>query len=353
LINAVDEQPIRLEPNEILQVIAESKHGQDGNVDVNRDGSYSLRLPEGRYQVGMYMGPTWDGVNIGRPHTLPIEVRGDETVEFEIRLKPHDPNRFLPPQPLAPKASGELSERAAIAAINQLGGWVKQEWIDGQSRVIEVNMVYHEDEKLGRLDNRQFTDECCGYLAKFPYARTLILRGQQATDAGLSLLSSHPSLEEIYLFDAVSITDAGIASLSRLGKLRDLLVSGARLTDDALASISRSTKLESLAFTPNQQYDKQSFSDRGLESLGQNLKLKKLDLSNSNITDDGLRHVSLMRELEFLSIQSTVVTDAGLVHLESLPKLTQLWTTDSKITREGLERLGEKLPQLKLENTKN
>jgi hypothetical protein len=350
LINAVDEQPIRLVPDEILQVSAKSKDGQDGHVDVNRDGSFSLRLPEGRYQVAMYMGPKWDGVNIGRPHTLPIEVRGDETVEFDIRLKPRDPNRLLPPQPLAPEASAELSEKAAIAAITQLGGWVKHEWIDGQNRVIEVNMVYHEDEKLGRLDNRQFTDECCSYLAKFPYARTLILRGQQATDAGLSLLSSHPSLKEIYLFDAVSITDAGIASLSKLGKLRDLLVSGARLTDDSLASISRSTNLESLALTPDQQFDKQLFTNRGLELLGQMTQLKKLDLTNSNITDDGLRHVSLMRELEILSIQSTGITDAGLVHLESLPKLTRLWTSNSKITKVGLERLQEKLPYLKLEN---
>ena len=52
-----------------------------------------------------------------------------------------------------------LQEKAAIAVIEALGGWVKTETIGDHEFVVEVNMAYHTSEGGQRLDNKIVTDQ--------------------------------------------------------------------------------------------------------------------------------------------------------------------------------------------------
>ena len=348
VVNAFSDQPIRLAENERMQIIESTSKGISyagmNHVDVKPDGTFELQLPAGKRYLGMYIGPNWQGVNTDRLIREGIEITDGEVTELEIRVKPREEKKPL--VALSQKEATDLAEQIAIEAIKKLGGWVKLETIKGAEHVVEVNMVYHEDERTGRSENRIICDECLSYAKKFPKIKRLMLNREQASDEGLANLRGMDSLEGIWIWDAVAVSDVGARHLSTLRNLKQIHISEGKLTDEALRHFSKLPNIEKLGLQKNR------FSNMGLKHL-ENCKTLKdltLGLGTCAISDEGLKSISGLTNLERLGIQHSTVTDAGLKHLYSLENLKSLWVGGTQVTEEGLEKLCRQLPELKKKN---
>ncbi len=73
-------------------------------------------------------------------------------------------------------------------------------------------------------------------------------------------------------------------------------------------------------------------------------KLRKLDLSLTNVTDAGLIHLKELTNLESLDLSFTEITDAGLIHLKELTIRGELDLSFTGITDAGVAELEKALP---------
>ena len=80
-------------------------------------------------------------------------------------------------------------------------------------------------------------------------------------------------------------------------------------------------------------------TDAGLANLNGLTRIKHLDLNDTRVTDAGLVHVRDLAELVWLGLYGTYVTDAGLVHLKSLKWLKDLDLKRTNVTAAGVEGL--------------
>src|SRR5262249_9084249 len=148
----------------------------------------------------------------------------------------------------------------------------------------------------------------------FPRLKGLYLHKGQATDDGLRTLANLRQLEVLFVWDASHVTDAGVAHLAGLTRLRDLHFSNGQLGDGSLAVFGRLPELRSLSLQGN------AFSDDGLRHLAGLKQLRSLwvGLSRRRITDAGVRHLAGLTALQELELQKAQVGDAGVAALKDL-----------------------------------
>ena len=237
-------------------------------------------------------------------------------------------------------------QAAAVAEVRKLGGWILYDFefdtsVPGTSRkpnaqsaiphwlldragvdlfhsVVEVNMVYNHPASGGREDNRQTTDSIKRILVKLPRLRQVLLKDAQGSDECLAVISRSPRIERLYCWDAENVTDAGVAHLRRLRKLKYVHLSNSKISDESLHVFGGMRQLEGLSLQQN------SFTDRGLAYLAKLHRLKDLwiDLGETDITDAGLAHLQGLKSLETLAINDTHASAEGVAKLQqALPGL--------------------------------
>jgi Leucine-rich repeat (LRR) protein len=114
------------------------------------------------------------------------------------------------------------------------------------------------------------------------------------SDRGLEFLGSFTRLEELNLFAAEFITDAGLANFRDNQRLVRLNVRGTDITDVSM------------------------------EYIGTMTSLRSLDVSFTQVNDTGFDHLAPLSQLEDLSAGGNKITGAGLQVLRLLPKLKSL-----------------------------
>jgi F-box and leucine-rich repeat protein 14 len=195
---------------------------------------------------------------------------------------------------------------------------------------------------LDTFGSNAITDKAIGEIVTLKTLRHLDLRhSPRLTAEGLARLKALPSLEVLDLGDC-RMTDEGLKALSDLSGLTSLDVSGFRqgVTDAGLASVARLGRLQSLRVGMTHS-DPAAVTDRGLESLSKLGDLRTLDLAGfGKITDEGIAHLSKLARLARLSLLNcSNVTDAGLRHLSSLRELSELNLWGVRISDKGLTPL--------------
>ena len=187
---------------------------------------------------------------------------------------------------------------------------------------------------------------------------------------GVSYLAGLGSLEELRITGDDSLSDADLACLEPLSRLRDLLISGQNVTDRGLASIGKLKQLESLHLgcpvTPsglnqlnrlsNLQYlTVKARGNTGVTDPGDELmldlsglkKMKDMNLSGLPLQDSDLAFLKCLPLLENLMIQPDSLTGAALRHLRALPELNRLFVSGlSSCTGEDIAHLNS-LPKLR------
>jgi Leucine-rich repeat (LRR) protein len=167
------------------------------------------------------------------------------------------------------------------------------------------------------------------------------------SDAGLSILRQHPSLQRLSLGNK-DISNAGLVHLDHLRQLESLHLYNTRITDAGLAHLKQFPILKDLTLSETK------ITDRGLVYLRGITHLESLDLSKTRITDAGLKHLEPLGNLKSLFLYETEIGNRGLKHLRRLTKIETLFLSGSNVSDPGLKDLAAlvNLKSLRLDKTK-
>jgi hypothetical protein len=260
-------------------------------------------------------------------------------------------------------------QREAVEAIRRYGGWVHYdyEFVNGKltpgrsprvprwlrrllgdeffQQVRQVSLVY-DDSTGKRFDNTNFLacDEVLARASRLPGLKVLLLKETQATDEGLRHIGKMTGLEELFIWDAGSVTDVGVAHLASLRNLKNVHISHSNLTDASLAFLSGLPSIETLSLQQNH------FTDEGLARLAGKERLKGLyiGLGDLRVTDAGIAHLGDFKKLEVVDAQNSRVTARGLERLiKGLPRLKGLLLGDRVATEAEKQALRQARPGLK------
>jgi len=197
---------------------------------------------------------------------------------------------------------------------------------------------------------------------------------------GISHLSGLSSMKELHISTGNSLSDADLASLEPLVRMRDLFIRSTSVTDRGFASIAKLEKLENLTVSSFSVLGGTGISKSGLNQLNAlpNLrflqvhawgnpaqtdpadelildlsglkKMKDMYLSGLPLRDGDLafaKHLTLLENLNVSSDPNSTLRGAVFRHLRELPELTRLSVHGlSDCTGQDLAHLN-RLPKLR------
>jgi hypothetical protein len=260
-------------------------------------------------------------------------------------------------------------QREVVEAVKKYGGWVHYdyEFLNGKltpgrepwaprwlrrvlgdeffQEVRHVSLVY--DNSTGKRFDTSSVKPCDDLLARLAGQsgiKCLLLKKMQATDEGLKHVGEITGLEELYIWDATAVTDAGVAHLARLNNLKKIHINGSKITDDSLVLLSSLASIESLSLQENR------FSDKGFSRLKGEKRLKDLcaGLGDLQVTDAGLVHLKDFKYLQLLDLQNSKISAQGLEQLRGLTNLKSLWLGGTAVTQLEKQHFQQAMPNLKV-----
>ncbi len=210
-------------------------------------------------------------------------------------------------------------QRDAVAAIEGAGGYVSydRDWKDGRFRTSK------RPRYLQWLADRVGID-CLSNVV-------LVSLAGNISDEKLAIVGQFPRLEELDFvatrptieghghrlpLSRTSVSDAGLAHVDGLTRLKELDISCTLITDGGLLHLIGMTRLQDL------------------------------DLSGTDVSDAGLVHLARMTSLQHLDLHETKVTNAGLVHLKGLKSLRSLDLFGTEVDDFGAQELRRALPNV-------
>ena len=245
-------------------------------------------------------------------------------------------------------------------------------------------------EEIRLNDCMSLTDEGIKALAGCQNLKSVDMHGMKITGSGFGLLTELPNLHALF-FEAVELTNDGLAAIGKLQQVQDLRIRDAiqldssgikhlsdmtelnmlelrqiSLDDEGFAALGTLPKLEALsirqtnvtgtgfrswAASPVEKIDcsRTKMNDDGLRELARLKHVRSVDLSfnpdNPDITDTGLAELAKMKSLEyFVFSHCPNITDQGLASLGTLPELTNIIMNDCPgITSRGVNQLRKKM----------
>ena len=232
------------------------------------------------------------------------------------------------------------AQRKAVAAIEELGGWVDYDrdldetgkYIPGWLRrllgddffapVNDVSLSMCEgvtDSQLARL------------IGSLPKLERLYLDGTSITDSDLVHLKHLTGLR-LLLLTNTEVTDAGLVHLRGLTKLLRLDLGGTEITGQGLIHLKELTDLENLGLidTP--------LNDAGLVNLRPFTKLRRLNFSLTQVTGSGLAHLGPLTNCELIVLDDCQIEDHALAHLKVFTSLKELSLKDSSVTDDSAHK---------------
>ncbi|KAJ8375115.1 hypothetical protein SKAU_G00056950 [Synaphobranchus kaupii] len=178
--------------------------------------------------------------------------------------------------------------------------------------------------------------------ASVPQLRLLSIKHTKVRD--VSALAELLSLQTLYL-DGTGVTEESLEHLATHPTLSSLSLAGIPVTDGnhALQIIS------DLRLTQLTLPGRHSVTDSGLAFLSRLSLLSELDLTDyTHVTDQGTAQLATMTRLKKLSLSNTLVTDEGLLPLRSLQELLELCLDRTAVTSRGVAACVTCLPHLQV-----
>ena len=179
----------------------------------------------------------------------------------------------------------------------------------------------------------EITDEAMPIIGKFRELRRLDLRGSRITDAGMAQLSDLGKIKDLNLGDCEAVTDAGIRVISNFRDLKSLSLTGTQLTDAGISAFHSHSGLNNLSMAGTH------ILDEGVASLIELTNLKTLDLSNTAVTDQAMKSIQVLDALTVLNLSATEITGLGLEAIDLPPRLRHLYLSETSLSDSALKSL--------------
>ena len=205
------------------------------------------------------------------------------------------------------------------------------------------------DLEFVNLDRGPTTDAGLAHLAGLKKLRTLLLgEADDITDVGLAHLAGLTKLDRLVIFNTGKITDAGVAHFSRMKSLTSLWITHENLTDEALKTIGGLPALENLLVHTESEASvdpigkragKGKIGDVGLGYLAGLGHMKSLALPATAAGKTGFEALAKLESLESLRVETGPLSEGMLSPLRSLPKLRSLFIESPAVDDSALECL--------------
>ncbi len=203
-------------------------------------------------------------------------------------------------------------------------------------------------EEFGSDNYRSVSDrtlEALGAAKNLRSLRIVWKNPENTSQLALDAIRSLPKLELLDISQQDALTDDVIRGLMPLHSLRELNIVQTShgfdsrlnrrfgLSDKSLEYISECPQLEILDIGENE-----GFTDAGMAAISKISRLRSLIVRTTKIGDVGIKHIVQCRSLEVLNLEYTKITDEGVRMLEQLPRLTSLnLCKEDRITSESIQ----------------
>ena len=243
----------------------------------------------------------------------PAAVPGnlEESLMIERIKLPHDDDDHMPPE-----GKPQITEHE----LTVLEWWIKANLPAGKSmkdagapqNVLAAAEKVPSDEEV-KTALAKFFAEAGASAAKLASAR-------KALEGGIAEVSGH--FPNAIGFVSQQDSDLTFTAVSMRKEFKDEHLA-------KLAPVSQGLVDVNLGAT--------AVTDAGVANLGKMPRLKKLWLNGTGITDTGLDSIKGLGELEYLNLYGTQVTDEGLKKLSGLKNLKKLYLWQTKVTAGAVE----------------
>ena len=160
-----------------------------------------------------------------------------------------------------------------------------------------------------QLDRTATTDAGLVHLGDLVNLRHLDLGGNPVTDAGLAHLGRLTRLEDVTL-PRTRVGDGAVRLLATLPALRTLDLAKTAVTDAGLSGFEPASPITHLKLD-----GVRGITDEGLRSIGRMGRLEVLALDQTPIHDAGLAHLAASTSLRIVGVEWTWATAAGVATL--------------------------------------
>jgi hypothetical protein len=172
-----------------------------------------------------------------------------------------------------------------------------------------------------RLTETLVTDEGLAHLKSMAGLKWLDLYNTAVTAAGVSALqAARPDLEIRYDWEAPDLADLKTKiSGVKAGKSTYLAVAGWKIQDRHLSELGELTGIESLALNAHH------LTDATLARVKSLSRLKELDVSSSRISAHGLRDLVVLPQLRMLTLDERQIDQEAIDALRELRAPMEVW----------------------------
>jgi eukaryotic-like serine/threonine-protein kinase len=184
---------------------------------------------------------------------------------------------------------------------------------------------------LGVVNAPKLTDKLLLMIGDHPFLRNLSLGNLSVTDIGIAQVTRFSGLESLDL-NGLKVTDKSAAILAQLKNLKSVNLQNTTITDATVFGLSGLPRLESIYLTGYK------ITDQSGEALGKIPTVRNLDLQGTAITDKGVREIVKLPRLEQLVLFGEGVTGTGFATITS--PLRYLGLQGSKVAPTSLDSLG-------------
>ena len=189
-------------------------------------------------------------------------------------------------------------------------------------------------------NGEQFDDAALARLAKIGGIETLFFNGPGITDAGLAALTAMPKLRSFGVDHSTKITgsglaalkvsanltaihfggciigDAGVATLVQLTQLRDVALGHTRITRASFPLLAKLPHLERIEITPN--WDPQPYTAADFAAFAPMNNLRELELHDMVLPwENGLAHLAALKSLKTVKLYWCYLADADAAKLKA------------------------------------
>jgi hypothetical protein len=167
------------------------------------------------------------------------------------------------------------------------------------------------------------------------------LQSPESLDRAIELMPTLSQVQSLHV-EGGAFEDKHAAVVGRLGKLKDLALSGTKITDAALEHLQGLSQLDTLYLVDT------AITSAGIPAIARLDSLKVLDISQTKVTGnfEPLRDLS---SLKHLLVGGLTLDAAAIEAIGGCPSLSRLTLIEATYPQEAVEQLTQKRPELAID----